>query len=263
MKRNQIEDIVSKKNNQKITCLTSYTAPIAKIVDKYADIILVGDTLGMVIYGLESTCGVTIRMMIDHGKAVVSASSKALVVVDMPYGSYEKSKQQAYENASQIIKETGCDAVKLECTANMVDTVEYLVKKGIAVMGHIGLLPQHIHEIGGYKCQGRDEKSAKEITNIALELEKAGAFAVIIECVVENLAKEITEKLTVPTIGIGASPACDGQVLVIDDMLGIEQKLSPKFVKKYADLTTEIDKAVKLYCQEVKNGKFPDKRHVF
>lgn len=263
MTRNNIQDIINKKGKEKITCLTSYTAPIAKIVDQYADMILVGDTLGMVVYGMENTCNVTMRMMIDHGKAVVNATQKAFIVVDMPFGSYEDIPSQALENARKIIKETGCDAVKLECNADTIKIVDFLVKNGVAVVGHVGLLPQHFKDSKDYKYQGKEIAKAQEIMLTSLALQEAGACALVIECIPEQLAAEISKKLKIPTIGIGASKDCDGQVLVIDDLVGMEQKLKPKFVKQYTNLTSQIDQAVQLYCQEVKSGAFPTEKNVF
>ncbi|MES2677178.1 MAG: 3-methyl-2-oxobutanoate hydroxymethyltransferase [Pseudomonadota bacterium] len=250
--------------NQKtpITCLTAYTYPIAKILDKHCDMILVGDSLGMAIYGMENTLGVSVEMMINHGKAVVKAASRALIVVDIPYGSFEKSPTQALETAQKIINETGCDAVKIETSKETITTVKFLVDQGIPVMGHIGLLPQKVIEMGGYKYQGRDENSAKEILQIAIDLEKAGAFATVIEGVPAALASQITKSISIPTIGIGASVDCSGQVLVIDDVLGLNQEFKPRFVKNYANLANEIDKAVTEFCDEVRSKKFPTKKHL-
>lgn len=245
-----------------ITCLTAYTFPIAKILDKYCDMILVGDSLGMAIYGMENTLGVTVQMMIDHGKAVTKAANKALVVVDIPFGSFEKSKEQALETAQRIMLETNCDAVKLETTNQTIKTVEFLVENKIPVMGHVGLLPQKFKEMGGYKYQGRDEKSATEILQVAMDLEKAGAFAMVIEGVPANLAVKITKAVKIPTIGIGASNECSGQVLVIDDMIGLNQIFKPRFVKHYANIADDIEDAVKRFCMDVKSRKFPEKEQM-
>jgi len=242
-----------------ITCLTAYTYPIAKILDKHCDIILVGDSLGMVIYGMNNTRGVSVQMMIDHGKAVVRAAKNALIVVDMPFGSYETSPEQALINARKIIQETGCDAIKIEVSKEIIPTAQFLVENQIPVMGHIGLLPQTIKEISGYKYQGKDENSAEEILQIALDLQKAGVFSMVIEAVPAKLATQITNSLTIPTIGIGASVDCSGQVLVIDDILGLNQDFKPRFVKQYSNLASEIEKAVAEFCNEVKNQKFPTK----
>ncbi len=250
--------------NQKtpITCLTAYTYPIAKILDKHCDVILVGDSLGMAIYGMENTRGVNLEMMINHGKAVTRAAKNAFVVVDMPFGSYETSPNQALENAKKIIAQTNCDAVKLETTKDLAPTVKFLVEQKIPVMGHIGLLPQSVKEKSGYKYQGKDENSAVEILETAIELEKAGAFAIVIEGVPANLASQITKSISIPTIGIGASVDCSGQVLVIDDALGLNTDFKPRFVKNYSNLSEKIEEAVKQYCAEVKQKKFPGKEQM-
>lgn len=254
---NKIEKI---KNQQTpITCLTAYTYPIAKILDKHCDIILVGDSLGMAVYGMENTLDVSVEMMINHGRAVMRAAKNALVVVDIPFGSFEKSPKQALDTAKKIMDETGCDAVKIETSKEMIKTVEFLVEHNIPVMGHIGLLPQKVKEMGGYKYQGRDESGATEILQNAIALQKAGAFATVIEGVPAALAGKITSTIKIPTIGIGASVDCSGQVLVIDDLLGLNQEFKPRFVKHYANLSDQIEQAVKQYCLEVKQKKFPDK----
>lgn len=252
-----IAQILQKKSQEKIICLTAYSYPIAKILDKYCDIILVGDSLGMAIYGHKDTTQTTLEMMINHGKAVKKACESALIVVDLPINTYENSPAQALENAQKVIAETGCDAIKIETSRNLVPTVKFLVENKINVMGHIGLLPQHVIEIGGYRYQGRDEKSAQEIFTTALELEKAGAFSVVIEAVPVELASKISQNLKIPTIGIGASADCDGQVLVIDDLLGLNQEFKPKFVTHYENLSQKIADAVKNFCHDVKSQKFP------
>ena len=257
---NKIQKLQTQKTP--ITCLTAYTYPIAKILDKHCDVILVGDSLGMAIYGMENTLGVTVQMMIDHGRAVTRVAEKALIVVDIPYGSFEKSPAQALETAQKIINETRCDAVKIETSKEMIATVKFLVDQGIPVMGHIGLLPQKIKEMGGYKYQGKDQNSAAEILQIAKDLENAGAFATVIEGVPASLASQITQAIKIPTIGIGASIDCSGQVLVIDDVLGLNQDFKPRFVKNYADLASQIDKAVEEFCDEVRNGKFPSAKQI-
>ncbi|MCE3255095.1 MAG: panB [Rickettsiaceae bacterium] len=255
---------IKKIQNQKtpITCLTAYSYPIAKILDQYCDMILVGDSLGMAIYGMRDTLGVSIEMMINHGQAVTRAAKKALVVVDIPFGSFEKSPKQALETAKKIIAATKCDAVKIETSQETIKTVKYLVENKIPVMGHVGLLPQRIKEMGGYKYQGKDENSAKEIIQTAIDLEKAGAFAFVIEGVPAKLATEISKSVKIPTIGIGASADCGGQVLVIDDLLGLNQEFKPRFVKNYADLADKVGKAVKKFCDEVKSKKFPSKKEM-
>ncbi len=256
------QQIQLKKKSEKIVCLTAYTYPIAKILDEICDIILVGDSLGMVIYGLEDTVDVTLEMMINHGKAVMRAVKKSFVVVDLPFGTYEFSKEQALETAQKIIAETGCDAVKIETPKSLAQTVKYLAENQIKVMAHIGLMPQHVREIGGYKYQGKDEDSAQEIFETAKLMEKAGAFSLVIEAVPEKLAAEISAELQIPTIGIGASVNCDGQVLVIDDLLALNQEFKPRFVKYYANLAGEIKRAVAQFSEDVKAQKFPAKENL-
>ncbi len=262
MNNDLIKKIQAKKQCEKITCLTAYTFPIAKILDEFCDIILVGDSLGMAIYGHADTLEVDLQMMINHGKAVMRAKRKSLVVVDLPFGTYEESKEQALNSAKKVIDETGCDAIKIETSRNTVETVKFLAENNINVMAHVGLLPQSIRKIGGYKYQGRDENSAKEILENSKLLEKAGAFALVIEAVPAQLADKITQELKIPTIGIGASANCDGQVLVIDDLLGLNQEFKPKFVEHYANLAGEIKAAVKNFTDDVKQGKFPKENNI-
>jgi 3-methyl-2-oxobutanoate hydroxymethyltransferase len=250
-------NILQKKNREKIICLTAYTFPMAKIIDEYCDIILVGDSLGMTIYGFKDTLDVTLDMMINHGKAVMKAVKKSFVVVDLPFGTYENSKEQALESAKKVIAETGCDAIKIETSRELVSTVKFLVQNNINVMAHVGLMPQHVREIGGYRYQGRDEKSAREILETSILVEEAGAFCLVIEAVPEKLASEISAVLKIPTIGIGASAECDGQVLVIDDLLGINQEFKPRFVKHYANIALQIANAAQQFSQDVKNKQFP------
>jgi len=238
--------------------LTGYDFSMARIIDEAGiDVILVGDSLGMTIYGYLDTVEVTLEMMINHGKAVMKARKKSFVVVDLPCGTYEKSKEQALQSAKKVIDETGCDAIKIEVTRDLIETVKFLCENKINVMGHVGLLPQHVREIGGYKYQGRDEKAAAEILKISQEIEKAGAFALVIEAVPAVLATKITNSISIPTIGIGASAECDGQVLVIDDLLGLNQEFKPRFVKYYADLAGEISAAVRKFSADVRAKKFP------
>jgi 3-methyl-2-oxobutanoate hydroxymethyltransferase len=260
--RVSVQDILLKKNREKITCLTAYTFPIAKILDEYCDIILVGDSLGMTIYGLPDTVEVTLEMMVNHGKSVMRAVKKSFVVVDLPYGTYEESKEQALQSAQKVINETGCDAIKIETTEEMADTVKFLVDHKINVMAHIGLLPQSVRKIGGYKYQGRNQESAQMILETAKAMEKAGAFSMVIEAVPAKLADEISAALKIPTIGIGASQNCDGQVLVIDDLLGLNQQFKPKFVTHYANLVEEIKLAVDRFCSDVKEKKFPSEKNM-
>ncbi|OFW81004.1 MAG: 3-methyl-2-oxobutanoate hydroxymethyltransferase [Alphaproteobacteria bacterium RIFCSPLOWO2_01_FULL_40_26] len=257
-----IEKILQKKGQEKIICLTSYSFPITKILDEFCDIILVGDSLGMTIYGMPDTIDVTLSMMINHGKAVAKAAKKSLVVVDLPYGTYEKSKEQALISAKKIISETGCDAIKIETSGDLVATVKFLTDNKINVMGHVGLLPQHVRKIGGYRYQGRDKNSAKEILATAKLVAKAGAFALVIEAVPAELAAKITNEISIPTIGIGASAECDGQVLVIDDLLGLNQEFKPKFVTHYENLAEKISTAVKKFSTDVKAKKFPSRENM-
>lgn len=258
-----IERILQKKNHEKIICLTAYTFPMAKILDNFCDVILVGDSLGMAIYGFKDTVDVTLEMMINHGKAVMRAVKKTFVVVDLPFGTYEKSKEQALESAQKVIAQTGCHAIKIETSRDLVETVKFLTDNKINVMAHVGLLPQSVRKIGGYKYQGREEKAAAEILETSKLLEEAGAFCVVIEAVPEKLAAEISHSLKIPTIGIGASSDCDGQVLVIDDLLGLNQEFKPRFVKYYADLAGEISRAVASFSADVKSQKFPAKENLF
>jgi 3-methyl-2-oxobutanoate hydroxymethyltransferase len=217
----------------------------------------------MVVYGMDSTLEVSLDIMKAHGKAVVRHSKQALVVVDMPFGSYQASPEDAFKNAADIIKHTGCAAVKLEGGKEMAETIHFLTQRGIPVMAHVGLMPQHVHTMGGYKFQGRNAAQAKKITEDAIAVQEAGAFSIVLEGVESHLAEKITHKLSIPTIGIGASPACDGQVLVIDDMLGLFDDFTPKFVKRYAEIGKNITAAVKAYAEDVKNRRFPGKEHCF
>lgn len=259
MTRITVSDIQSRKNATPIVVLTAYTAPVARILDGHVDILLVGDSLGMVVYGMKDTIDVTLDMMIHHARAVVSASQKALVVVDLPYGTYEKSKEQALASARRIIDETGAGAVKLEGGRDRADIIRHLVSSGIPVMGHVGLLPQRVREMGGFKTQGKTPEDAERILQDALAVQEAGAFAMVIEATKEEVARDITGKIAIPTVGIGASPACDGQVLVIDDILGLSSYI-PSFAKVYGDAAEFIDKAVGEYAAEVKARQFPGKK---
>lgn len=225
--------------------------------------ILVGDSLGMVLYGMESTLSVTLDMMINHGRAVTRASVRACVIVDMPFGSYQASPQEAFTRAARVLAETDCSGIKLEGGKEMAETIAFLSVRGIPVLGHIGLMPQHVHSLGGYRYQGRTEEDKERILQDALAIEAAGAFAVVLEGVAEPLAKMITEKLTIPTIGIGASPACDGQVLVTEDMAGLFTDYTPKFVKRYGNIAGELTKAVNAFAEEVKERRFPAPEHCF
>lgn len=253
----------ARKGGEPIVCLTAYTAPMARLLDPHVDLLLVGDSLGMVIYGLDSTLPVTLDMMIAHGAAVVRGSERACVVVDLPFGSYQESPQAAFRAAARVMAETGAQAVKLEGGLEMAETVAFLAARGIPVMGHVGLTPQSVNTLGGYKAVGREEEAAERIAADARAIAEAGAFALVIEGTMESLARRITGEVTVPTIGIGGSPACDGQVLVTDDMLGLFGAFQPKFVKRYADLGATVGEAASAYADEVRARSFPGPEHCF
>lgn len=262
IRRITVPQIRARKGGDPIVSLTSYHAHTAAIVDKYADFILVGDSLGMVMHGMESTIGVPLDLMIMHGRAVVRGTKRALIVVDMPFGTYEESPNMAFRNAAKIMKETACGAVKLEGGARMAETIHFLTERGIPVMAHIGLTPQSSHVMGGFKTQGRDEETWAAHINDAVAVAEAGAFAMVVEGVVEPLADKITAAVDIPTIGIGASAQCDGQILVLEDMLGLNPWV-PKFVKKYGDLGPAIEQAVSDYADEVKSRSFPGDDNIY
>jgi 3-methyl-2-oxobutanoate hydroxymethyltransferase len=262
IKRLTAPDILARKGGAPIVCLTSYHAHTARLVDKYCDVILVGDSLGMVMHGMETTVGVTLDMMILQGRAVMRGSQRALVVVDMPFGSYEASREQAFLNAVRVMKETGCGAIKVEGGKRMAETIQFLVERGIPVMAHVGLTPQAINVIGAFRAQGREEADWAKIEEDALAVSAAGAFSVVIEAVAEPLAKKLTEAVAIPTIGIGASVACDGQILVLEDMLGLSPRV-PKFVKRYGELGPSIEKAIGAYAAEVRERRFPAAEHTY
>lgn len=255
--------IAARKGAEPIVCLTAYTTPIAKLVDQHCDLILVGDSLGMVVYGLPSTIGVTLDMMIAHGQAAMRGSDKACMVVDLPFGSYEQSPAQAFEAAARVMVETGCSAVKLEGGETMAETIRFLVDRGIPVMAHIGLRPQAVNTLGGYKVQGRDDASRAQVIADARAVADAGAFSIVIEKTAEETSRAITEAVAVPTIGIGASAACDGQILVVDDILGMFTDFRPKFAKAYAELAVSAEAAIGQYAEEVRARTFPSPAHVF
>lgn len=249
-------DITARKGRTPIVCLTAYTTPVAEVLDPHCDLLLVGDSVGMVMHGLPNTVGVTMEMMILHGQAVMRGSRRAMVVVDMPFGSYEAAPETAYANAVRLMKETGAQAVKVESGPTVAGAVAYLVQRGIPVMGHIGLRPQAVMTNGAFKAKGRDQRERDLVMIEARATAEAGAFCMVIEGVAESLAREITEAVDIPTIGIGGSAACDGQVLVVDDMLGLFD-WTPKFVRRYADLRGEIDRAVAAYADDVRHRRFP------
>ena len=266
MARITVEDIKSRKvakGAAPIVSLTAYTQPMAKFLDPHCDFLLVGDSLAMVVYGLETTRGVTIEIMCAHGRAVTRGAKQALVVVDLPQGTYEDSTAQAVASAKRVIDETEAQAVKLEGGVEMADTVAAIVASGVPVLGHVGLLPQKAEHRGAFKIQGRDDEGAKKVIADAMAIDAAGAFAMVVEGTVEPVARDLTEKVSIPTIGIGASPACDGQILVTEDMLGLFADFTPKFVRKYAKLGDAIELAVKEYAEDVRTGAFPGLEHCF
>jgi 3-methyl-2-oxobutanoate hydroxymethyltransferase len=257
-------DVLGMKAKQPIVMVTSYDATMTRIVDNAdIDIILVGDSGGMVMGGLDNTLGTTMEMMLLYVASVTRAKPKALVVADLPFLSYQTSVPDAVRNAGRFLQEAGAQAVKLEGGQRVIEQVKAIVRADIPVMGHLGLTPQSIHAFGGYKVQGRGEDAAKLLKENALLLQDAGAFALVLECVPTLVAKEVSEALSIPTIGIGAGPYCDGQVLVIQDLLGMNKDFKPKFVKRYADLHQTIKDAVDAYAKEVRSGDFPDEEHCF
>lgn len=258
-----INDISRAKNQTPLVCLTAYTAPMTALLDPHCDLLLVGDSVAMVLYGEDNTQSASLDMMIAHGRAAAKYAKHALVVVDMPFGSYEHNTQDALMNAQRIMDETGADAVKLEGGAVMAETIHLLTQNDIPVMGHIGLLPQSVTTTDGFKVQGRDTDGAKQIIDDAKAVQKAGAFCVVIEAVPEPLAAAITGAVHIPTIGIGASAACDGQILVTDDMLGLSEGRVPKFVNQYAVLHGQITGAVTAYKADVQNRKFPKAENTY
>jgi 3-methyl-2-oxobutanoate hydroxymethyltransferase len=262
IKRLTAADIRVRKGGTPIVALTSYHAHTARLVDKHCDVILVGDSLGMVMHGFESTVPVTLDMMILQGHAVMRGSKRALVVIDLPFGSYEASKEQAFASAARVMKETGCGAIKLEGGRRMADTIAFLSERGVPVMAHVGLTPQAINVLGSFRAQGRDQADWAPIEEDAKAVAAAGAFSVVIEAVAEPLAARITAEIAIPTIGIGASPACDGQILVLEDMLGLSPRV-PKFVRRYADLGPSIDAAVEKYAADVRVRAFPGPDNVY
>jgi 3-methyl-2-oxobutanoate hydroxymethyltransferase len=256
--------ITERKGGEPVVCLTAYDAPTAEIIDPHVDLILVGDSLGMVVHGLPSTVGVTLDMMILHGKAVMRGSRTAMVVVDLPFGSYEASPEQAFAAASRVMMETGCQAIKIESGAYAADTIRFLVDRGIPVMSHVGLRPQSLNVLGGFRARGRRDSVRKEIIENAKEAANSGSFAVVVEGVSAEIAEEVTAAIDVPTIGIGASAGCDGQILVTPDMLGVFDRV-PKFVRKFGQQRTATEDAVKAYAEAVRERSFPgdDNLYVF
>lgn len=258
-----VPDLRARKGGAPIVALTAYTAPQAKALDPHVDVLLVGDSLGMVVYGLDSTLGVSLETMIAHGAAVARGSESACVIVDMPFGSYQESPEQAFRNAARVMRETGCAGVKLEGGAEMAATVAFLSRRAIPVMGHVGLMPQSVNSYGGFRVQGREDADAHAIMDDARAVAEAGAFSMVVEGVVEPVAREITRAVPVPTIGIGASSHCDGQVLVTEDMAGLFPDFTPRFVRRYADLGGALSEAAAAYARDVRERRFPGPEHCF
>ena len=262
-KRQTPKAVQALKGKRPIVSLTAYTTPIARLLDLHCDLLLVGDSLGMVLYGMDSTLAVTLDMMIAHGQAVMRGVHNACVIVDMPFGTYQESKEQAFRNVARLMRDTGCDGVKLEGGEDMAETVDFLVRRGSPVFGQVGLMPQQVNTVGGFRSLGRGDEEADQIRRDAKAIADAGAFALVIEGTVEPLAQEITASLSIPTIGIGASVACDGQILVSDDMLGLFEEFKPRFVKRFAHLAPQISEAAQAYAEEVRARSFPGPEHVF
>ena len=255
-------DIKARKGGEPLVSLTAYTTPMAQMMDAHCDFVLVGDSVGMVLHGLPSTLGVTMEMMILHGQAVARGLSQAMMVIDMPFGSYEQSREQAFESAARLMRETQAGAVKLEGGQEMAPTIDFLVKRGIPVMAHIGLTPQSINTLGGYRVQGRGAE-AEGLMEDARAVAATGAFAVVLEKTPQGLSDRITAEVDIPTIGIGASAGCDGQILVVDDMLGLFTAFKAKFVKRYAELGVTAEEAIAAYAEDVRARRFPGPEHVF
>jgi 3-methyl-2-oxobutanoate hydroxymethyltransferase len=258
-----VPQLRARKGGEPIVCLTAYTTPMAQRLDPIVDLLLVGDSLGMVIYGFETTLPVTLDMMIAHGAAVRRGSQRACLVVDMPFGSYQESPAAAFRAAARIMAETGCSAVKIEGGREMAETIAYLTGRGIPVMAHVGLMPQAVHSLGGYRARGRDQAQGDDIVEDAEAVTAAGAFALVIEGTVEPVARAITQRIAIPTIGIGASPACDGQVLVIDDVIGMFGDFTPKFVRRYAEIGDRVTEAASAYAADVRARRFPGPENCF
>jgi 3-methyl-2-oxobutanoate hydroxymethyltransferase len=262
-RRTSIPDIRARKGGEPLVCLTAYTTQMARLLDPHTDLLLVGDSLGMVLYGFDSTLPVTLDMMIAHGAAVMRGAGRACVIVDMPFGSYQESPQQAFRNAARIMAETGAGGVKLEGGEALAETTRFLAQRGIPVCAHVGLMPQAVNTAGGFRATGRSEAEARQVTRDAEAMAEAGAFAVVLEGTLEPVAAAITAALPVPTIGIGASPACDGQILVAEDVFGLFSDFTPRFVRRYADLGSQIAAAAAEYAADVRARRFPGPEHCF
>ena len=258
-----VADIRARKGGQPLACLTAYSAATAALLDRHVDMILVGDSLGMVLYGFETTLPVTLDMMIAHGAAVRRGARRALVVVDLPFGAYQESPQVAFRNAARVMAETGCGAVKLEGGLEMAETVAFLTARGVPVVGHVGLMPQSVNLAGGFKARGRTDADARRVVADAEGIAAAGAFAIVVEGTVEPVARALTGRVSVPTIGIGASPACDGQILVTDDLVGLFRRFTPRFAKRYAELGEGLEAAVADWTRDVRARTFPGPEQCF
>src|ERR1051325_936135 len=262
-RRLSVTQIQGRKGGDKLVCLTAYTASVARLIDREVDLLLVGDSLAMTVYGFDSTLPVTLDMMIAHGAAVVRATSHALVTVDLPFGSYQASLEQAFHAAARVLAETGAAAVKLEGGEEMAETVAFLTRRGVPVMGHVGLTPQAVNALGGYRSRGHADAERDKIMRDGVAIAEAGAFSLVIEGTAESVARELTGAIAIPTIGIGGSPSCDGQILVTDDMLGLFAEFTPRFVKRYRRLGDAIREAVREYADEVRSGRFPAEEHTY
>lgn len=262
IRRKTTRQLLSQKGVTPVVCLTAYDYPTAQALDAHCDLLLIGDSIGMVLYGMESTLSVTPELMVPHVQAVMRGSSQAAVVIDLPFGSYQESKEQAFRTASEMMAATDATAVKLEGGRAMAETIQFLVERGIPVMGHVGLMPQHVHALGGYRFQGRTDAEADHIKQDAQAVSDAGAFAMVLEGTEAALAEEITQSVSALTIGIGASPACDGQILVTEDMLGITER-APSFVKTYASVRGTMQQAAEEYAKDVRARSFPASEHCF
>lgn len=263
LKRLTVPELKACKGQRKIAALTAHSSVMAALMDEYLDFILIGDSTAMVAYGLPNTLSFTVDQVLAHTAAVVRSTTHACVVADMPFASYQRSPEQAFDSAARLIAHGGADAVKLEGGSVMAPTIAFLVQRGIPVLGHVGLMPQHVNTMGGYKAQGMDDATAAIVSADAQAVAEAGAFGVVLEGVAEAVAADITRALTIPTIGIGASAACDGQILVTEDMLGLNGDRVPRFVKRYANLAADVKKAVQRYADEVRAGAFPESQHCF
>lgn len=258
-----VPQLMACKGKQKIAALTAYTAPFARLMDEALDMILIGDSTAMVGYALPDTLSITLEQMAAHAAAVVRSTSHACIMVDMPFGSYQESPQQAFSSAARMLAASGVTGVKLEGGIALADTTRFLVERGIPVLAHVGLMPQYVNTMGGFKAQGMNDEAAERILQDAIAHEQAGAFAVVLEGVAESLGRRITETLSIPTIGIGASPACDGQILVTEDILGLSGDRIPKFARQFADVGSQIRSAVQQYADEVRGGTFPALENCF